>query len=607
MSGAWCTSCTFGTISMLRVVCVAITLSGVWAGVNEASKKILEENARRLGVVTLEPGLQYRILPEGHCEHSCLAGTLCQFHYAEAERRATISVIEKVDESKQKKSDFMCTCRMPITFASSQTDGNERNEIDIAWQRGTLTTSAPSQADENRRHELDSTQNRASFNTFAPSEPCFCRRWEKALQLHQQTQSFDSLEERLRCTNSAITACGRGIAWPTAMQLFEEIQRPSLVTHNALLSALAEGSQWQLALQVFKSLPQKKITPTVVTLNSVLHALCRGSHHVAAQRLLGRMPSYSLTADLYSYTTVMSACTSVSCLSLPSELRHLTLPHSFDQELDHVWWPPNLLSLTLGTRFNRDLRAVKFPMTLESLSFGLCFQQSLKPVYERLPKLKRLRFEGFRPLDLKQFIRLEQLDVPIARCEEFTMLPTTLRSLTIRGCKDFRPESLEPLIKLETLKIFGSGNCMAHVMVEEVVQWPESLRSMTFGETLGFDVTSTDMQLPSGLEELNLRSGKIWNLQFPGSLVTLDLGELFYPNLHELSQLPNLQRLTLGRSARIVFPLPSSLRSLHLRDSQGPQPSAMPLPELEELDLGSSTDEFSSGNRGFHEQIMEMS
>lgn len=105
---------------MLRVVCVAITLSGVWAGVNEASKKILEENARRLGVVTLEPGLQYRILPEGHCEHSCLAGTLCQFHYAEAERRATISVIEKVDESKQKKSDFMCTCRMPITFASSQ-------------------------------------------------------------------------------------------------------------------------------------------------------------------------------------------------------------------------------------------------------------------------------------------------------------------------------------------------------------------------------------------------------------------------------------------------------------------------------------------------------
>eukprot|EP00435_Cladocopium_sp_Y103_P023761 s1359_g5.t1 len=170
MSGAWCTSCTFGTISMLRVVCVAITLSGVWAGVNEASKKILEENARRLGVVTLEPGLQYRILPEGHCEHSCLAGTLCQFHYAEAERRATISVIEKVDESKQKKSDFMCTCRMPITFASSQTDGNERNEIDIAWQRGTLTTSAPSQADENRRHELDSTQNRASFNTFAPSE-----------------------------------------------------------------------------------------------------------------------------------------------------------------------------------------------------------------------------------------------------------------------------------------------------------------------------------------------------------------------------------------------------------------------------------------------------
>lgn len=146
-----------------------------------------------------------------------------------------------------------------------------------------------------------------------------CSRWEKALQLHKQTQSCDSLEERLKCTNAAITACGRGIAWPMAMQLFET-QRPSLVTHNALLSALAEGSQWQLALQVFKSLLQKKMTPTVVTLNSMLHALCRGSHHLAAQRLLGRMPSYSLTADLYSYTTVMSACTSVSCWETTCEL-----------------------------------------------------------------------------------------------------------------------------------------------------------------------------------------------------------------------------------------------------------------------------------------------
>lgn len=159
-----------------------------------------------------------------------------------------------------------------------------------------------------------------------------CSRWEKALQLHQQTQSFDSLEERLRCTNIAITACGRGIAWPTAMQLFE-IQRPSVVTHNALLSALAEGSQWQLSVQVFKSLLQKKITPTVVTVNSVLHALCRGSHHVAAQRLLGRMPSYSLTADLYSYTTVMSACTSVSCWETTCELLCSMISKEIDPDL----------------------------------------------------------------------------------------------------------------------------------------------------------------------------------------------------------------------------------------------------------------------------------
>ena len=63
-------------------------------------------------------------------------------------------------------------------------------------------------------------------------------------------------------------------------------------------------------------------------MNSVLHALCGGSHHVAAQNLLGRgremacdglqcgtgnMAACSLQADLYSYTTVMSACTAVNC------------------------------------------------------------------------------------------------------------------------------------------------------------------------------------------------------------------------------------------------------------------------------------------------------
>ena len=56
----------------------------------------------------------------------------------------------------------------------------------------------------------------------------------------------------------------------------------------------------------------------------------------------------------------------------------------------------------------------------------------------------------------------------------------------------------------------------------------------------------------------------------------------------ELSgHLPNLQHLKLGRCAKLLVPLPNSLRSLQLRDSQGPQRTALPWPpELEELDLG---------------------
>lgn len=147
-----------------------------------------------------------------------------------------------------------------------------------------------------------------------------CSRWEEALLLHRQTEHSESLEDRLRCTNCVVTACARGIAWPIALQVFDETPRPSLVTNNAVLSAFAEGSQWRLALQVLQELPRQKLSPTEVTLNTVLYALCRGSHHVAAQRLLGNMPSYSLTADLYSYTTVMSACTSVSCWEMTCDL-----------------------------------------------------------------------------------------------------------------------------------------------------------------------------------------------------------------------------------------------------------------------------------------------
>eukprot|EP00434_Breviolum_minutum_P031664 symbB.v1.2.027999.t1/scaffold2918.1/size67253/3 len=160
-----------------------------------------------------------------------------------------------------------------------------------------------------------------------------CSRWEEALLLHRQTEHSESLEDRLRCTNCVVTACARGIAWPIALQVFDETPRPSLVTNNAVLSAFAEGSQWRLALQVLQELPRQKLSPTEVTLNTVLYALCRGSHHVAAQRLLGNMPSYSLTADLYSYTTVMSACTSVSCWEMTCDLLCTMISKKIDPDI----------------------------------------------------------------------------------------------------------------------------------------------------------------------------------------------------------------------------------------------------------------------------------
>ncbi|CAK9060764.1 unnamed protein product, partial [Durusdinium trenchii] len=163
-----------------------------------------------------------------------------------------------------------------------------------------------------------------------------CSRWEEALQLVEQQTDIDERQaEHVKITNSAITACGRAIAWPQALHVFQETSRPTLVTYNALLYAFAEASEWSLALQVLHELNQK-IVPNVVTLNSVLHALCTGSHHVAAQRLLGRMPDYGLTADLYSYTTVMSACTSVSCWEMTCDLLTTMMSKQIDPDMHSV-------------------------------------------------------------------------------------------------------------------------------------------------------------------------------------------------------------------------------------------------------------------------------
>ena len=56
------------------------------------------------------------------------------------------------------------------------------------------------------------------------------------------------------------------------------------------------------------------------------------------------------------------------------------------------------------------------------------------------------------------------------------------------------------------------GKSMASCSEIPFNQTNKSAQPGLHSRTLGFDVVSSEMQLPSALEELNFKSGKIWNL-----------------------------------------------------------------------------------------------
>eukprot|EP00435_Cladocopium_sp_Y103_P003204 s4383_g1.t1 len=107
-------------VAMLRAILAVVSLSGAWAGTNEVGKKFLEENAKRPGVITLESGLQYKVLREGHGDRNPLAGTPCECHYAGTTPSLTPDAIEKADESEWNEFDSSYRRGSPTTFAPNQ-------------------------------------------------------------------------------------------------------------------------------------------------------------------------------------------------------------------------------------------------------------------------------------------------------------------------------------------------------------------------------------------------------------------------------------------------------------------------------------------------------
>merc|ERR1719343_1238163 len=100
-------------------VFVAVLQVGLAGGTNEEGKKFLQENKARPGVITLESGLQYKVLKKGSGKHHPTVDSPCSCHYAGTTPALTPDAIDKA-EADWAEFDSSYKRGEPTEFAPNQ-------------------------------------------------------------------------------------------------------------------------------------------------------------------------------------------------------------------------------------------------------------------------------------------------------------------------------------------------------------------------------------------------------------------------------------------------------------------------------------------------------
>jgi len=92
------------------------------AGTNEEGLKFLEENKAKEGVITLESGLQYKVLKKGSGMYSPRVGTSCKCHYAGTTPALTPNATDYADGEEGEWTEFDSSYKRgePTSFAPNQ-------------------------------------------------------------------------------------------------------------------------------------------------------------------------------------------------------------------------------------------------------------------------------------------------------------------------------------------------------------------------------------------------------------------------------------------------------------------------------------------------------
>ena len=195
---------------------------------------------------------------------------------------------------------------------------------------------------------------------------------------------------------------------------------------------------------------------------------------------------------------------------LPTFLKELTLPPSFDTSIGMGVLPANLRRLTLGTRYNQVIEDGVLPPHLEYLDLGWSYDQPLPPL----------------PVSLKRLVLSWMYSVALPA------LPDNLRLLRISGVYN-RPLPI-PITRLTSLVLGWSYN-------SSLVPIP-SLISLELG--FSFNLPLERGQLPAALERLKFGHCFDQNLNglLPPKLVSLVLGRNYSQRLSELPE--SLRKMT---------------------------------------------------------------
>ena len=266
--------------------------------------------------------------------------------------------------------------------------------------------------------------------------------------------------------------------------------------------------------------------------------------------------------------------------SLPAGLIHLSLPAKFNHQLRADWLPRSLQSFNIGHSLNTPIDPGVLPMSLTTLTFYDYSTQITAAVFEALPRLTCLRFDGHQTLNPIQSIPIESL-------------PRSLKELRLPPgfTRQILPMTLPP-----GLTEFDFGSSWNNPVIRQSL--PEGLSSLSMG--MLFNQFLQPGTLPESLEKLRLSA--MYNQPFVAGALPNNMRKLWFAGESrfnkpiEVGVLPtSLSELDLGHQfnhALIAHAFPISLRKLTLSNCYNSPLSRSLLPDhLAELVIGQSFDQ----------------